>query len=95
MKGFSNGREAVLIKTDFFLNPYYCVGVMHQVKHLAESESLLTSPPKACTNGSGSLGSTTSVNSGTATAATNAAADLGSPSLQHSRDDSLDLSPQG
>ncbi|ELK32574.1 Putative E3 ubiquitin-protein ligase TRIP12 [Myotis davidii] len=70
-------------------------GVMHQVKHLAESESLLTSPPKACTNGSGSLGSTTSVNSGTATAATNAAADLGSPSLQHSRDDSLDLSPQG
>ncbi|XP_012882702.1 PREDICTED: E3 ubiquitin-protein ligase TRIP12 isoform X8 [Dipodomys ordii] len=70
-------------------------GVMHQVKHLAESESLLTSPPKACTNGSGSLGSTTSVSSGTATAATNAAADLGSPSLQHSRDDSLDLSPQG
>ncbi|ELW71238.1 putative E3 ubiquitin-protein ligase TRIP12 [Tupaia chinensis] len=70
-------------------------GVMHQVKHLAESESLLTSPPKACTNGSGSLGSTTSVSSGTATAATNATADLGSPSLQHSRDDSLDLSPQG
>ncbi|XP_066883221.1 E3 ubiquitin-protein ligase TRIP12 isoform X31 [Kogia breviceps] len=70
-------------------------GVMHQVKHLAESESLLTSPPKACTNGSGSLGSTTSVSSGTATAATNASADLGSPSLQHSRDDSLDLSPQG
>ncbi|XP_058558260.1 E3 ubiquitin-protein ligase TRIP12 isoform X3 [Neofelis nebulosa] len=70
-------------------------GVMHQVKHLAESESLLTSPPKACTNGSGSLGSTTSVSSGTATAATNAAADVGSPSLQHSRDDSLDLSPQG
>uniref|UniRef100_A0A2K6FXG5 E3 ubiquitin-protein ligase n=1 Tax=Propithecus coquereli TaxID=379532 RepID=A0A2K6FXG5_PROCO len=70
-------------------------GVMHQVKHLAESESLLTSPPKACTNGSGSLGTTTSVSSGTATAATNAAADLGSPSLQHSRDDSLDLSPQG
>ncbi|XP_078184906.1 E3 ubiquitin-protein ligase TRIP12 isoform X32 [Callithrix jacchus] len=70
-------------------------GVMHQVKHLAESESLLTSPPKACTNGSGSLGSTTSVSSGTATAATHAAADLGSPSLQHSRDDSLDLSPQG
>nr|AFR24284.1 thyrioid hormone receptor interactor 12 [Capra hircus] len=70
-------------------------GVMHQVKHLAESESLLTSPPKACTNGSGSLGSTPLVNSGTATAATNASADLGSPSLQHSRDDSLDLSPQG
>ncbi|MEJ1272107.1 thyroid hormone receptor interactor 12 [Cricetulus griseus] len=70
-------------------------GVMHQVKHLAESESLLTSPPKACTNGSGSLGSTTPASSGTATAATNASADLGSPSLQHSRDDSLDLSPQG
>ncbi|XP_075386284.1 E3 ubiquitin-protein ligase TRIP12 isoform X6 [Tenrec ecaudatus] len=70
-------------------------GVMHQVKYLAESESLLTSPPKACTNGSGTLGSTTSVSSGTATAASNAAADLGSPSLQHSRDDSLDLSPQG
>uniref|UniRef100_A0A2K5S3E0 E3 ubiquitin-protein ligase n=1 Tax=Cebus imitator TaxID=2715852 RepID=A0A2K5S3E0_CEBIM len=70
-------------------------GVMHQVKHLAESESSLTSPPKACTNGSGSLGSTTSVSSGTATAATHATADLGSPSLQHSRDDSLDLSPQG
>nr|XP_023422794.1 E3 ubiquitin-protein ligase TRIP12 [Cavia porcellus] len=70
-------------------------GVMHQVKHLAESESVLTSPPKACTNGSGSLGSMTPVSSGTATSATNAGADLGSPSLQHSRDDSLDLSPQG
>uniref|UniRef100_A0A8C3DNJ1 E3 ubiquitin-protein ligase n=1 Tax=Corvus moneduloides TaxID=1196302 RepID=A0A8C3DNJ1_CORMO len=49
-------------------------------KNLAESEALLTSPPKVCTNGSGTL---------------HAAADLGSPSLQHSREDSLDLSPQG
>ncbi|XP_068056924.1 E3 ubiquitin-protein ligase TRIP12 isoform X4 [Anomalospiza imberbis] len=68
-------------------------GVMHQVKNLAESEALLTSPPKVCTNGSGTLGTTTTT--GTATAASNAAADLGSPSLQHSREDSLDLSPQG
>uniref|UniRef100_A0A670JXQ9 E3 ubiquitin-protein ligase n=1 Tax=Podarcis muralis TaxID=64176 RepID=A0A670JXQ9_PODMU len=70
-------------------------GVMHQVKNLAESEALLTSPPKACTNGSGTLGATTTISTGTATAASNAAADLGSPSLQHSREDSLDLSPQG
>ncbi|CAN8190741.1 unnamed protein product [Coccothraustes coccothraustes] len=70
-------------------------GVMHQVKNLAESEALLTSPPKVCTNGSGSLGTTTTISTGTATAASNAAADLGSPSLQHSREDSLDLSPQG
>ncbi|XP_010136332.1 PREDICTED: E3 ubiquitin-protein ligase TRIP12 isoform X1 [Buceros rhinoceros silvestris] len=70
-------------------------GVMHQVKNLAESEALLTSPPKVCTNGSGMLGTTTTINTGTATAASNAAADLGSPSLQHSREDSLDLSPQG
>ncbi|NXV79234.1 TRIPC ligase, partial [Atlantisia rogersi] len=70
-------------------------GVMHQVKNLAESEALLTSPPKVCTNGSGTLGATTTINTGTATAASNAAADLGSPSLQHSREDSLDLSPQG
>ncbi|XP_064929032.1 E3 ubiquitin-protein ligase TRIP12 isoform X1 [Columba livia] len=69
-------------------------GVMHQVKNLAESEALLTSPPKVCTNGSGTLGTTT-ISTGTATAASNAAADLGSPSLQHSREDSLDLSPQG
>ncbi|XP_075426312.1 E3 ubiquitin-protein ligase TRIP12 isoform X2 [Ascaphus truei] len=69
-------------------------GVMHQVKNLAESETLLTNPPKICTNGSNSLGSTTSISSGTGTAAGNAAAELGSPSLQH-RDDSLDLSPQG
>ncbi|NXK50436.1 TRIPC ligase, partial [Chauna torquata] len=69
-------------------------GLMHQVKNLAESEALLTSPPKVCTNGSGTLGTTT-ITTGTATAASNAAADLGSPSLQHSREDSLDLSPQG
>ncbi|NXF04300.1 TRIPC ligase, partial [Smithornis capensis] len=70
-------------------------GVMHQVKNLAESEALLTSPPKVCSNGSGTLGTTTTISTGTATAASNAAADLGSPSLQHSREDSLDLSPQG
>ncbi|ETE69882.1 putative E3 ubiquitin-protein ligase TRIP12 [Ophiophagus hannah] len=70
-------------------------GVMHQVKNLAESEALLTSPPKACTNGSGTLSATTTVSTGTATTASNAASDLGSPSLQHSREDSLDLSPQG
>ncbi|NXD38336.1 TRIPC ligase, partial [Copsychus sechellarum] len=70
-------------------------GVMHQVKNLAESEALLTSPPKLCTNGSGTLGTTTTISTGTATAASNATADLGSPSLQHSREDSLDLSPQG
>ncbi|NXV46659.1 TRIPC ligase, partial [Uria aalge] len=70
-------------------------GVMHQVKNLAESEALLTSPPKVCTNGSGTLGTATTISTGTATAASNAASDLGSPSLQHSREDSLDLSPQG
>ncbi|NXY69218.1 TRIPC ligase, partial [Glareola pratincola] len=70
-------------------------GVMHQVKNLAESEALLTSPPKVCTNGSGTLGTATTISTGTATAASNAAVDLGSPSLQHSREDSLDLSPQG
>ncbi|XP_018423865.1 PREDICTED: E3 ubiquitin-protein ligase TRIP12 isoform X5 [Nanorana parkeri] len=69
-------------------------GVMHQVKNLAESETLLTSPPKVCTNGSGSISSSATINTGTGSAAGNAAADLGSPSLQH-RDDSLDLSPQG
>ncbi|NXY28247.1 TRIPC ligase, partial [Pomatorhinus ruficollis] len=74
----------------------FCLkGVMHQVKNLAESEALLTSPPKVCTNGSGTLGTTTAINTGTATVASNTAADLGSPSLQHSREDSLDLSPQG
>ncbi|XP_075717371.1 E3 ubiquitin-protein ligase TRIP12 isoform X2 [Rhinoderma darwinii] len=69
-------------------------GVMHQVKNLAESETLSTSPPKVCTNGSGSLASAATINTGTGTAAVNTAADLGSPSLQH-REDSLDLSPQG
>ncbi|XP_069069527.1 E3 ubiquitin-protein ligase TRIP12 isoform X5 [Pleurodeles waltl] len=69
-------------------------GVMHQVKNLAESETLLTSPPKACTNGSGTLLSTT-ISTGITTVASNTVTDLGSPSLQHSRDDSLDLSPQG
>ncbi|XP_040838793.1 E3 ubiquitin-protein ligase TRIP12 isoform X9 [Ochotona curzoniae] len=81
--------------SDIFSVYFRREGVMHQVKHLAESEALLTSPPKVCTNGSGSLGSTAPVTSAAATAATNAPADLGSPSLQHSRDDSLDLSPQG
>ncbi|XP_028917763.1 E3 ubiquitin-protein ligase TRIP12 isoform X10 [Ornithorhynchus anatinus] len=70
-------------------------GVMHQVKNLAESEALLTSPPKACTNGSGALGTTATISPGSASVASNVPADLGSPSLQHSRDDSLDLSPQG
>ncbi|NXR21721.1 TRIPC ligase, partial [Cinclus mexicanus] len=74
---------------------FFLEGVMHQVKNLAESEALLTSPPKVCTNGSGMLGTTTTISTGTATAASNATADLGSPSLQHSREDSLDLSPQG
>ncbi|KGL86919.1 E3 ubiquitin-protein ligase TRIP12 [Charadrius vociferus] len=78
-------------REDFF----FCEGVMHQVKNLAESEALLTSPPKVCTNGSGTLGTATTISTGTAIAASNAAADLGSPSLQHSREDSLDLSPQG
>ncbi|NXN69456.1 TRIPC ligase, partial [Himantopus himantopus] len=78
-------------REDFF----FCKGVMHQVKNLAESEALLTSPPKVCTNGSGTLGTATTISTGTAIAASNAAADLGSPSLQHSREDSLDLSPQG
>ncbi|KAG7471028.1 hypothetical protein MATL_G00120120 [Megalops atlanticus] len=69
-------------------------GVMHQVKNLAESETLLTSPPKACTSGTASL-CTTTISTVTTTAAANATPDLGSPSFQHSMDDSLDLSPQG
>ncbi|MGH0122408.1 UNVERIFIED_CONTAM: hypothetical protein FKN15_044761 [Acipenser sinensis] len=69
-------------------------GVMHQVKNLAESETLLTSPPKACTSGIGSI-CTTPISTATTTAAANATPDLGSPSFQHSMDDSLDLSPQG
>ncbi|XP_072317895.1 E3 ubiquitin-protein ligase TRIP12 isoform X2 [Eucyclogobius newberryi] len=70
-------------------------GVMHQVKNLAESESLLvTCPPKACQSGSASLCPTSHSTASTAST-NNAAADLGSPSYQHSMDDSLDLSPQG
>uniref|UniRef100_A0A674C2W0 E3 ubiquitin-protein ligase n=1 Tax=Salmo trutta TaxID=8032 RepID=A0A674C2W0_SALTR len=67
-------------------------GVMHQVKNLAESEAFLTSPPKACTSGTASLCTISTANT---TAATTATPDLGSPSFQHSMDDSLDLSPQG
>ncbi|XP_054649231.1 E3 ubiquitin-protein ligase TRIP12 isoform X5 [Dunckerocampus dactyliophorus] len=70
-------------------------GVMHQVKNLAESESfLVTSPPKVCPSSSTSL-CTTTISTTSTTAANNAAPDLGSPSFQHSMDDSLDLSPQG
>ncbi|XP_051725544.1 E3 ubiquitin-protein ligase TRIP12 isoform X5 [Ctenopharyngodon idella] len=69
-------------------------GVMHQVKNLAESEVFLTSPPKACTSGTASL-CTTTITTATTTAASNVTPDLGSPSFQHSMDDSLDLSPQG
>uniref|UniRef100_A0A8C6LKT0 E3 ubiquitin-protein ligase n=1 Tax=Nothobranchius furzeri TaxID=105023 RepID=A0A8C6LKT0_NOTFU len=70
-------------------------GVMHQVKNLAESESfLVTSPPKACSSSTTSLCTTTISNAST-TSANNAAPDLGSPSFQHTMDDSLDLSPQG
>lgn len=70
-------------------------GVMHQVKNLAESESfLVTSPPKACQSGIASL-CPTSNSSASTTCTNNATADLGSPSYQHSMDDSLDLSPQG
>ncbi|KAJ3590107.1 hypothetical protein NHX12_008061, partial [Muraenolepis orangiensis] len=70
-------------------------GVMHQVKNLAESESfLVTSPPKACTSATTSL-CTTTISTASSTAATNATPDQGSPSFQHSMDDSLDLSPQG
>lgn len=70
-------------------------GVMHQVKNLAESESfLVTSPPKACQSGTASL-CPTSNSSASTTCTNNATADLGSPSYQHSMDDSLDLSPQG
>uniref|UniRef100_A0A8C5HVC4 E3 ubiquitin-protein ligase n=1 Tax=Gouania willdenowi TaxID=441366 RepID=A0A8C5HVC4_GOUWI len=70
-------------------------GVMHQVKNLAESESfLVTSPPKACPSGTASL-CTTTISTASTTSANNATPDLGSPSFQHSMDDSLDLSPQG
>ncbi|XP_061684230.1 E3 ubiquitin-protein ligase TRIP12 isoform X1 [Syngnathoides biaculeatus] len=70
-------------------------GVMHQVKNLAESESfLVTSPPKACPSTSTSL-CTTTISTASTTTVNNATPDLGSPSFQHSMDDSLDLSPQG
>ncbi|CAI5694274.1 unnamed protein product [Oreochromis niloticus] len=70
-------------------------GVMHQVKNLAESESfLVTSPPKACPSGTASL-CTTTISTASTTSANNTTPDLGSPSFQHSMDDSLDLSPQG
>uniref|UniRef100_A0A671LMX5 E3 ubiquitin-protein ligase n=2 Tax=Sinocyclocheilus anshuiensis TaxID=1608454 RepID=A0A671LMX5_9TELE len=69
-------------------------GVMHQVKNLSESEVFLISPPKACTSGTASLCNTT-ITTATTTAASNVTPDLGSPSFQHSMDDSLDLSPQG
>ncbi|XP_029301947.1 E3 ubiquitin-protein ligase TRIP12 isoform X3 [Cottoperca gobio] len=70
-------------------------GVMHQVKNLSETESfLVTSPPKACPSGTASL-CTTTISTASTTSANNATPDLGSPSFQHSMDDSLDLSPQG
>ncbi|XP_074497861.1 E3 ubiquitin-protein ligase TRIP12 isoform X4 [Sebastes fasciatus] len=70
-------------------------GVMHQVKNLSESESfLVTSPPKACPSGTASL-CTTTISTASTTSSNNATPDLGSPSFQHSMDDSLDLSPQG
>ncbi|XP_043558747.1 E3 ubiquitin-protein ligase TRIP12 isoform X5 [Chiloscyllium plagiosum] len=67
-------------------------GVMHQVKNLAESETLLTSPPKACSSGIGTLGTAATIS--TTNVASNTVADLGSSSFP-SMDDSLDLSPQG
>lgn len=68
---------------------------MHQVKNLAESEAfLVTSPPKACPSGTTSL-CTTTISTASTTSANNVTPDLGSPSFQHSMDDSLDLSPQG
>lgn len=70
-------------------------GVMHQVKNLSESENfLVTSLPKACPSGTASLCPTT-ISTTSTTSANNATPDLGSPSFQHSMDDSLDLSPQG
>ncbi|XP_051952597.1 E3 ubiquitin-protein ligase TRIP12 isoform X2 [Xyrauchen texanus] len=69
-------------------------GVMHQVKNLSESEAFITSPPKACTSGTASL-CTTTITTATTTSASNVTPDLGSPSFQHSMEDSLDLSPQG
>lgn len=80
----------------FFAILSFCLqGVMHQVKNLAESESfLVTSPPKACPSGTASL-CTTTISTASTTSANNTTPDLGSPSFQHSMDDSLDLSPQG
>ncbi|XP_066540723.1 E3 ubiquitin-protein ligase TRIP12 isoform X4 [Hoplias malabaricus] len=69
-------------------------GVMHQVKNLAESETFFTSPPKACTSGTTSL-CTTTITTATASSTSSVTTDLGSPSFQHSMEDSLDLSPQG
>uniref|UniRef100_A0A674PGD2 E3 ubiquitin-protein ligase n=1 Tax=Takifugu rubripes TaxID=31033 RepID=A0A674PGD2_TAKRU len=70
-------------------------GVMHQVKNLSESESFfVTSPPKACPGSTTSL-CTSTISTSSPTPANNRTADLGSPSFQHSVDDSLDLSPQG
>lgn len=83
-------------KAFFFAILSFCLqGVMHQVKNLAESESfLVTSPPKACPSGTASL-CTTTISTASTTSANNTTPDLGSPSFQHSMDDSLDLSPQG
>lgn len=70
-------------------------GVMHQVKNLSESENfLVTSLPKACPSATASL-CTTTISTTSTTSSNNATPDLGSPSFQHSMDDSLDLSPQG
>ena len=80
---------------NLYVHPLSPPGVMHQVKNLAESDSFLVpSPPKAFTSCSASLYITT-ISTASTTAATNATPDLGSPSFQHSMDDSLDLSPQG
>lgn len=86
----------LLLRLFFFAILSFCLqGVMHQVKNLAESESfLVTSPPKACPSGTASL-CTTTISTASTTSANNTTPDLGSPSFQHSMDDSLDLSPQG
>ncbi|XP_053479325.1 E3 ubiquitin-protein ligase TRIP12 [Ictalurus furcatus] len=68
-------------------------GVMHQVKNLAESESFLPSPPKACTSGITAV--TTTITTATTPAASSVTPDLGSPSFHNNMEDSLDLSPQG
>ncbi|KAG2462275.1 TRIPC ligase, partial [Polypterus senegalus] len=84
--------RAIQRKPNPLANP--SASVMHQVKNLAESETFLSCPTKACTSGTGSL-CTTTITTATTAAVTNATSDLGSPSFQHSMDDSLDLSPQG